>query len=360
MVPYYILVAAPFLAVILQYFFRKKYNIDGEKKNVAIAVFFAIYFLLVALRHETVGADTWNYIRWFDYTGNISWSNFVETYIDRDIGYYFLNKAVSVFTGEVQILFIIIAFISIYPVAKLYYNESENALISISLFLILPVFMMNFSGLRQGIAIGLGVYAYYAAKEKKPFKFILTVLFATLFHSSALILILIYPLYHMNIKRAHLLFIAPVFLVVNIFRRQFFLGIASVLSGAFGEEQVELSETNTYMMLVLFALFIIYSFFVPNEELIDDDTRAMRNFLVFVTFIQIFASVHQLAMRLNYYYLIFIPLLIPKITNRWVKIDPRLKLLVKMVIGIYFVYYYFTGPVANDSLQIYPYMFFWE
>ena len=58
MLPYYILIVAPVLAIILQFFFRSRYSITNERKNIAIAVFFFIYFMLVALRHENIGSDT--------------------------------------------------------------------------------------------------------------------------------------------------------------------------------------------------------------------------------------------------------------------------------------------------------------
>lgn len=360
MVPYYVLVAAPVFSVILQYFFRKRYNIENEKKNIAIVVFFFIYFLLVALRHKTIGADTWNYTNWFIYAGGVSWNDFWQTFSKMDIGYFILNKIVSVFTNNVQILFIVVAFISIYPIAKLYYKESEIGLISISLFLILPIFMMNFSGLRQGMAMGIGVFAYYAAREKNLKKFLLLVLAAYLCHNSAFILLALYFICSIKIRRIHLLLLIPAFIFVNINRVNVFLRAVSWLENIIGDEFGGLSVTNTYMMLLLFSLFVIYAFFAPNEELIDEETSRLRNIMVIVTFIQIFASVNQIAMRINYYFLIFVPLLIPRITNRWVKVDSRLKLLVKTVIYGYFIYYYFTGTVVTDSLQIYPYMFFWE
>lgn len=360
MIPYYVLVASPFVAVLLQNLFKNKYNIKSDKNNVAIPVFFTIYFLLVALRNLNVGSDTYNYAHWFSVVGEMSWIQVFKNFFNSDIGYYVLNKLVSVVTDEVQILFMIVAFISIYPLGKLYYKESQNSLLSIALFLIFPVFIMNFTGLRQGIAIGLGVYAYYAAKEKNLKKFIFTVISASLFHNSALILFLLYPFYNMKFSKKHILLLAPIITFVYLFNERIYLVLLPIFGERYEERYGEIGETGAYSILILFILFTIYAFVVPNESLMDETTKGLRNIMILSLTLQMFVPVNTIAMRMNYYFIIFVPLLIPRITSRWIKARKEYRWLINIAMCVYFIAHYLDKAHSVDSLNIYPYMFFWE
>jgi hypothetical protein len=62
-------------------------------------------------------------------------------------------------------------------------------------------------------------------------------------------------------------------------------------------------------MLILFLIFTVFAYLVPDESKLDPDTIGMRNFLLLAVAIQMFAPLHSLAMRMNYYYIVFIPLL---------------------------------------------------
>ena len=93
----------------------------------------------------------------------------------------------------------------------------------------------------------------------------------------------------------------------------------------------------------------------------DDDTVALRNLLLLSIVIQCFAPIHHLSMRLNYYFLIFVPILVPRIANRSKK---ELKIVsnVSVIVLIAYFSYYFINMVVrdNDPLNIIPYIPFWK
>ena len=65
----------------------------------------------------------------------------------------------------------------------------------------LPVFLLNFSGLRQAIAIGITALSFNFIKEKKPVQFILLVILASLFHKSAIVFLAMYPIYNIKLDK---------------------------------------------------------------------------------------------------------------------------------------------------------------
>ena len=142
MVPYYIMVAVP--AILMMLFGRRSDKFSEEKKNkVVLLFFFGILLAILALRHETVGVDIKNYLGMFNKASSLSFKELFEFY-EEEQGYYLLNKIISVFTMDKQIFLAIIAIISLVPVARLYIKNSENAMLTISIFLITSNFGILF------------------------------------------------------------------------------------------------------------------------------------------------------------------------------------------------------------------------
>ena len=92
------------------------------------------------------------------------------------------------------------------------------------------------------------------------------------FHTSAFMLFFMYPIYHARITKKWLYAVVPLMLAVFIFSKKIFLQMAMIAEYLFDYE-VELTETGAYTMLILFAMFAVLSFLIPDETLLDDETR---------------------------------------------------------------------------------------
>lgn len=327
----------------------------ADKHKHAIGLFFFLYLLLLMLRARTVGVDLIGYSRIFASYADMPWNRLTESKLE--IGYGILNKAISCFTSNFQWFIAITAAITIIPIFAVYKKEIVDSYLSISIFLIMPTFVMFFSGLRQSIAISLGVIAYIFTKKKKLLPFLLVVILAFFFHKSAFVLIFMYPLYWVRITRKSLSIVVPVMTLIFIFSKPIFSLLQSAISGLYN---VKSSATNAYSMLILFIVFAVFAFVVPDENELDTDTIGMRNFLLFAIVIQMFAPLHTLAMRFNYYYIVFIPLLIPKIIQSSSARFERIAVLAKYVMIVFFLGYFWLNIAFKSSLGAFPYHFFWE
>lgn len=357
MLPYYVMLAAPIAYAGFQLLLRERRF--AVNKNIPILIFFTLYFLLLALRGRDVGSDLYVYLTNFKRMSWTAWGSITE--IEEDVGYAALVKLVSELSGNQRQIFVaVVAAITVIPVMILYYKEAEDPLTTIALFLTFPVFIMNFSGLRQAIAIAIGVPAFYAVQKKRRLLFLLLVVAASTVHSSAVLLLLMYPVYHMNMRPKHLLVLIPAVLATYLFRSQLFSFALNVLGDDYVERYSDTAETGAYAMIFLFALFVAYAFIMPDESEMDSTTVGLRNFLVLVLFIQLFSSISTLSMRLNYYFLIFVPLLIPRLTNRSPRMSAFTRRSVKIVMVVFFFGYYLYRASFQDSLGIYPYEFFWQ
>ena len=101
-----------------------------------------------------------------------------------------------------------------------------------------------------------------------------------------------------------------------------------------------IKENNAYSMLILFILLAIFSYAVLDEKRADQETLGLRNFLLFSVLLQCFAPLHTLAMRVNYYYLLFIPILIPKVIKNSKYYFNEVGYLANGVLSLFFLIYY--------------------
>ncbi len=96
----------------------------------------------------------------------------------------------------------------------------------------------------------------------------------------------------------------------------------------------------------------------------DDELFGLRNFLLLAVVLQCFAPIHPLAMRLNYYYILFIPMTMARLIDIPKSSMKRIAKLASVMIALYFTYdflsktyqSYITGISALDTI---PYKFFW-
>lgn len=371
MFPYLVLIFLPvaFLFVLLTKQNQRQVLVIGkdpeiQNNSLMIPVYFAILFGLLALRHEEIGSDIGTYKLHYS---SIALLNFRQIFVrDGDFLYNLLTWLFTRISTNYRIFLIVVAAIILWPIVAFYAEDRTYSFLKMILFINMPVFIMIFSGLRQSLAFSVGVIAYKYVRERNVWKFLLWALISMGFHHSGFIVFAFYPLYHAKFHRKHLWIVAPLMALTYIFNKQIFETAVAVLTFVFGEDySAEVMDTGAYTMLILFVLFAIASYVLPDEELMDEETLGLRNFLLAAVAIQCFVPLHQLAMRMNYYFVLFIPVLIPKILKSCKFSMRQAAYLSNWVFSIYFLVYYLDKLYTScstgiSSLNTYPYRFFWQ
>ena len=351
MIPYYILVGIP---LILGSFRYKGQKIENRNRD-NLYLFFAILTLLLVLRSESVGRDLKNYHILYSSYSRMTWQRILEQ--PGEILFIIYNKLLGACGASYQMYLAITAILTMIPIAHVYGKTSEDALFSIVLFINMSTFLMLFSGIRQAIVIGLGMIAYEYVKSKRLFPFLLLVFFGYFIHNSAFMLLFMYPAYHLRLKKKWLLVIIPALILLYINNQVVFRILTFFIPSRY---DTSTSNTGGYTMIILFALFLAFSYYIPDEKLLDEEVMGLRNFLVVAVALQMFAPLHSLAMRMNYYYIIFIPLLLPKIVKRSAIFKRPIANIGRYIMILFFLVYFFCKIPIEDALDIFPYQFFWE
>ncbi|CCV64693.1 putative O-antigen polymerase [Alteracholeplasma palmae J233] len=205
------------------------YFISNEDKNniKKYLIVMAVLFVFTAFRSiEIGGTDAQEYISFFKSVPNI-FGVFTANY-KYEFGYGVLNSLIKTFTDDYrvfQVFYTSISFFLLNLVLKKTSLNYKNRILFLFLYFSYTFLWNNFILLRQNIALLIVWYALLR-DDKSIITSILLFLLAFLFHSSALIVFLIYMMYLClrRIKNNSRLFVfSIIFSLIMIFFSQYFL-----------------------------------------------------------------------------------------------------------------------------------------
>ncbi len=355
MLPYYLLVAIPLFLSTPEYLFppsrgRTRWN------RVPVWLFFIGLFCLLSLRHLSIGVDTARYAWHFKQLAKLPWKKFLA-YRDGEWAFFLLCKVIATLGGNERTMLVVSALLCVLPVAVLYVTRTVSPSLTLSMYPVLPIFMMSFSGLRQAIAVSLAVPVYCAVVKKQWIRAFLWMALAFFFHRTALVLLLFIPALRMRLRLSHLPALLVLYAAVYAARRPLFSICLRILGES--DRYEEMTESGGGSMLLLFVGCLLLSFLIPFETSLDDETRGMRNLLSIAVLIQLFSSVHPLSMRMNYYFILFIPLFMGRVLSVEGRMAASLASALRLSMAAFFVVFYIARIMVSDSLAIYPYRPFW-
>lgn len=152
-------------------------------------MFFILAFLMM-FRGSSVGNDTEDYAYLFqtinyyvDYYGVID--SFLST-SRYEAGFIVLNRLIGLLFKNSQWLFIFTGLFVAFAFGRFFYQYSLIPWLSTFMFLTLQFFDLSMSGLRQILAIAVLSFAYDFLIKRKLIPFVILVLVASSFHSSAI------------------------------------------------------------------------------------------------------------------------------------------------------------------------------
>ena len=373
MIPYFALILVPLLCCFIAFDETQSGRIlvgqtrDAKERSIALPVFFILLTLLLALRSETLGRDLPNYRSMFESYSNLSFSTVFNPLFlsENDWLYVALNLLFSKVSHSFQLFVSFVAVITILPIAFLYCQDRKHSAMQIAVFLSLSNFIMFFSGLRQSLAISVGVIAYHFVKTKRLIPFLVCVIIAMSFHHSGIVLLFMYPIFHVTLRRKHLLLVIPVVVLILVFNKQIFTWLDYFLV-QYSEKYVSgTTDTGAYGSLILWALFTAFCFGITDEREMTPELNGLRNIVLLCLTVQCFAPIHNLAMRLNYYYMIFTPVALSKCVSAASRKNRQIAYIGEAIIVVFFTIYflwvaYRSSVTGISALDNYPYRFFWQ
>lgn len=156
---------------------------SSKKKIFWRIVIPSVYVLLIGLRSPKVGMDSQDYADYYS-------AGYDDGYLE--IGYEWLSRLLFnngfTYTG----LFLVVAFITVFFITLSIINKKGNDYSVSALLLYTLTYGFLINGMRQGISCAIFLYSAKFILEKKPIPYVISIIIASLFHTSALILLPFY------------------------------------------------------------------------------------------------------------------------------------------------------------------------
>lgn len=366
---FYLLLVVYFLCTVLS---TGRYRSDRSKK-IAVFLYLLPLFLLVALRDRSIGPDTNAYYRIFY---NIaSRSNFLETVTQSRLepGYYTLCFLIGKLGGSYYLMQIIISAFIFCSFGRFIRTYSIN--VPFTCFILLAddsVFgMMNVA--RMWIAVAILLYAIAPLQRRNLKLFILIVLIASLFHYSASIFLIMYPISSLKITADKLgvLFIAAI--GISVAELSVFGAITNVLGiyqNYLTEDRFDTSDNlavkvSLAICLCYFLLTTVTHIWESSADEIRTDSNVKSLSINCISYWAMILSVcvniiglsNNLMGRISHYFSVFGLLSIPQAINNMKVFNNRLIMKTVIMILMFIVFAVILIYRPNWYMVI-PYKFF--
>lgn len=344
-----VVAAIVIFGVVIHYLYK------NPEKRIKAIVFFSgvILFLYAALRGNTIGNDTYQYI--VRYISNSKYE--LEVMLSminelKDPGYQLAAWGFSKIFSNPQWWLAFIAAVYTILVMKFIRKYSCYPIISVLAFIAFGYFSFSLSGLRQTLAMALTLYSIKFIEQKKLVKFILIVLLASTFHTSAVIFFIAYPLTRFRIGYKHIVAFAIVGVMFFGFQSQ----VRSYINFLFADNRLaQYADKTTSLTASGFIIQLCVFLFCVFYYRRSDRGNVKLNILMNLSFIglcfQIYATMIAEVFRVSMYFSIANIVLIPIAISLEKNVQIR-QIVLFTVFIILFMY------IFRDGIPTYS--FFWK
>lgn len=148
----------------------------------------ALILMVPAILRQETGNDYLRYVEFFHLAS-------IDAYVPTEAGFNWLAKAVYGLCGyeNYLLLFAIYAVMTILVMLTVIRQQAENFCFSFFLFMMFGYYFQSFNTMRYYFALSLSLLAMTCLLRRKYAGFVILVLLAALFHKTALITLLLYP-----------------------------------------------------------------------------------------------------------------------------------------------------------------------
>ncbi|MBR3355600.1 MAG: EpsG family protein [Oscillospiraceae bacterium] len=297
--------------------------------------------IVSALRNYTVGRDLQShYYRTFQNIINMPWNNFSAS--SYDPGYVVFYKLIGLVTDNPQWMIAIHALFVIGVSGWFIYKNSDDVVLSTFMFVTTNTWFMYMTMMRQAMAICFTLIALEIWKKSnwkvwRYVLFVVVILLATSFHSSAL-LALAYPLFNIiKFKRMEILLSIVIAVAAVIFYQRIYLVFAGIISlrrdfaEFYSSSGSAINIISLYGVTINAVIFLLGCYVLAykkrkitdnkdNSNGIGDEESFSDSFLLFMGLLMLICKLTGLRVnimsRMAYYVGPFMWLLFPRVLKR--------------------------------------------
>ncbi|NKD46799.1 EpsG family protein [Mammaliicoccus sciuri] len=323
-------------------------------ENIFLMLASLLMMLIVSLRNLSFGTDTLVYVEKFRQYNLIEFSqiiNYLNSMDEKDKTFYLLVRTINYIGLEETFIVVLFSILFLISIFWLIYKYSNNSLISIILFICLGYLFFSLTGLRQTFALTFIIISYKYLLERKKYKFIILVLLASLFHSTALVFLIAYPLVYLKLGIKHLVVLIIAFLINILFNSQIYSLLDNIMLNEKYEYYLQNEESLNYSgFLIQLSIFLFCLIFKKMILTKSPENITYYNLMFIGLIFQLFATNIAVIFRISLYFSIFSIILLPNVISG-IK-DVNVKILVNtLVIVVLLMYLFISGYYEGYSFK---------
>jgi len=360
------------LAMLAGYYW--KVNEDGWKKKAFCIVSAAVLIYFAALRAVSVGADTPQFFNAYEKIASSEWTFRQQSGFGGrfETGFFVLCRLLGYISKDGQLLLIVTSVFSLSVLCWFIYRNSSDVVFSLLAFVGFQFYAFYLTAMRQVLAISIvliGLEMFLC--KRKYLGFILTVLFACLFHDSAFFALAMLPMYLLKPSKGLLSLCAIVLFVVFFGFRQLF-EIAASLTGFSAYLGSEFDEANYFAgaikaLLSVIVLFVMgYSLRFGRERerrLLSQKRDRVEDFFIWLQVATVFLSVLSMRAiiieRICCYFNFFGFLILPQFLKKNVRKEDEKTFKILLVL-LAFAYCATVLLFRPEWTKVTPYLFYFQ
>ncbi|HCY44205.1 MAG TPA: hypothetical protein DHU33_02125 [Firmicutes bacterium] len=328
-----------------------KYKEDNKKKKLFLFMSFLPIILISCMRANTVGVDTYQFTNAFlrirylqPYQFETLRYEYGFTYFCWILGKVFSNYQALLIVTSIFINFSILCFI---------YKNSKNVYLSTILYIICNFYFSYMNIMRQAMAIAIILFAFEELKKNKKILFVIWVIVASFFHSSAILAILFIPFYGKKVSKKAVTLILFLAILAFVFGKNFFSFISSFSQRLSDYSGSVFTSENYFGSLLDSAVYLISLVFgvtlIKNKKIIAENNNI--GFLVYMMGLAVIMNV--LVMRVSifnrfaHYFTIFIIIWLPNVVSSLE--NKKTQFLLKTIIVVFFIIYWLVIMIYRPN-----------
>lgn len=253
------------------------YTFQRKSRSKFFLIFVGcVLVMLSGIRADYVGTDTYKYHVIFNLINSTD-SSIIDLpkqeggLLDGiEVGYIFFNRLVYFFHGDFHTLLFIISLITVFGIFTLIYKYSPNYFLSVWIYVGMGYYLLSFNIGRQFLATSI---AYMGLTRNNKWQALIIIIIAGMIHYSALLLLILWILMQIRLKKASYMYIIPLSIIVML--GPVYLIILRIMKmtpkynmylDAVGSSAGIFNFLLLGILLVLYIIFLKYSYLRKDDD----------------------------------------------------------------------------------------------
>lgn len=321
----------------------------------------ALILMVPAILRQETGNDYLRYVEFFHLAS-------IDAYVPTEAGFNWLAKAVYGLCGyeNYLLLFAIYAVMTILVMLTVIRQQAENFCFSFFLFMMFGYYFQSFNTMRYYFALSLSLLAMTCLLRRKYAGFVILVLLAALFHKTALITLLLYPVAARRWKKRELAAAVVPGLAVLLLHEKAMELLLSLYPSWEGTVDLAAGTSISWVNIAKCLAVLLLAYYVKADE--DPDTFRGRQLVMYrnsayiglllYVFGWFIPEVSRICYYLTFTQIFYLPMLLSGLPETEQGRRQK-KLLTILVIAAALVFFaLFLRTAYRDTIKILPYKSF--